>query len=174
MRVLEEKKVIPINGKQQSVEFRLITASNQDLRKRVIEKKLREDLFYRIYFGKLEIPPLRERIEDLQPLIDLFCQRKNWYIPWKDKIYAVARTFHWPGNIREFNNFLERLYIFYPDRKPTSAQILEIIQLGSLENISEEENNQKEEILSALAATHYHVTNAAKKLGISRATCIVK
>ena len=170
LRVLEEKKVIPINGKQQSVEFRLITASNQDLRKRVIEKKFREDLFYRIYVGKLEIPPLRERIEDLQPLIDLFCQRKNWYIPWKDKIYAVARTFHWPGNIREFNNFLERLYIFYPDREPTSAQILEIIQLGSLENISEEENNQKEEILSALAATHYHVTNAAKKLGISRAT----
>ncbi|HJF19468.1 MAG TPA: sigma-54-dependent Fis family transcriptional regulator, partial [Enterococcus columbae] len=168
LRVLEEKKVIPINGKQQSVEFRLITASNQDLRKRVIEKKFREDLFYRIYVGKLEIPPLRERIEDLQPLIDLFCQRKNWYIPWKDKIYAVARTFHWPGNIREFNNFLERLYIFYPDREPTSAQILEIIQLGSLENISEEENNQKEEILSALAATHYHVTNAAKKLGISR------
>ena len=175
LRVLEEKKVMPINGKQQSVTFRLITASNQDLRKRVINKQFREDLFYRIYVGKVEIPPLRCRLEDLQPLIDLFCQRKNWYIPWKNSIYEVAKTFRWPGNIREFNNFLERLYIFYPDREPTKEEIYEIIQLGSLNELAEKEanpkeDNQKQAILNALASTHYHVTNAAKELGISRAT----
>ncbi len=175
LRVLEEKQVIPLNGQPQPVDFRLVSASNQDLRKRVLAKEFREDLFYRIYVGKLSIPPLRERLEDLLPLVERFCEKRQWQITWKEQLLQMARTYHWPGNIREFNNFLERLYIFYAEEEPTNEQILELITLGRL---SEKEmrpqesivNEEREEILKALKSQHYHVTNAAKSLGISRAT----
>lgn len=175
LRVLEEKQVIPLNGQPQPVDFRLVSASNQDLRKRVLTKEFREDLFYRIYVGKLSIPPLRERLEDLLPLVERFCEKRQWQITWKEQLLQMARTYHWPGNIREFNNFLERLYIFYAEEEPTNEQILELITLGRL---SEKEmrpqesivNEEREEILKALKSQHYHVTNAAKSLGISRAT----
>lgn len=175
LRVLEEKQVVPLNGQPQPVDFRLVSASNQDLRKRVLAKEFREDLFYRIYVGKLSIPPLRERLEDLLPLVDRFCEKRQWQIAWKERLLQIARTYHWPGNIREFNNFLERLYIFYAEEEPTNEQILELITLGTLsekETKAQEsiENQEREEILKALKSQHYHVTNAAKSLGISRAT----
>lgn len=175
LRVLEEKQVVPLNGQPQPVDFRLVSASNQDLRKRVLAKEFREDLFYRIYVGKLSIPPLRERLEDLLPLVDRFCEKRQWQIAWKERLLQIARTYHWPGNIREFNNFLERLYIFYVEEEPTNEQILELITLGILsekETKPQEsiENQEREEILKALKSQHYHVTNAAKSLGISRAT----
>ena len=174
LRVLEEKQVVPLNGQPQPVDFRLVSASNQDLRQRVLSKEFREDLFYRIYVGKLSIPPLRERLEDLSPLVDRFCEQRQWHLTWKEQLLQTAYMYHWPGNIREFNNFLERLYIFYAEEEPTKEQILELITLGQISDekrdIEEEENKERQEIMAALKEQHYHVTNAAKSLGISRAT----
>lgn len=174
LRVLEEKQVVPLNGQPQPVDFRLVSASNQDLRQRVLSKEFREDLFYRIYVGKLSIPPLRERLEDLSPLVDRFCEQRQWHLTWKEQLLQTAYMYHWPGNIREFNNFLERLYIFYAEEEPTKEQILELITLGQIsdenQDIEEEENKERQEIMAALKEQHYHVTNAAKSLGISRAT----
>ena len=174
LRVLEEKQVVPLNGQPQPVDFRLVSASNQDLRQRVLSKEFREDLFYRIYVGKLSIPPLRERLEDLSPLVDRFCEQRQWHLTWKEQLLQTAYMYHWPGNIREFNNFLERLYIFYAEEEPTKEQIFELITLGQIsdekQDIEEEENKERQEIMAALKEQHYHVTNAAKSLGISRAT----
>jgi len=172
LRVLEDKYVTPINGPKKAVDFRLVTASNRNLKKCVAEHKFREDLFYRIYVGQLTIPPLRERISDLKPLIIEFCKQKNWLIDWKDKIFATAKNYSWYGNIREFNNFLERLYIFYPDQMPTSAEINDLIEAGSLQinTITKTEHAEKQKIEAALKQEKYHISNTAKNLGISRAT----
>lgn len=177
LRVLEDKQVTPISGQPKKVSFRLITASNQDIRKKVIEKSFREDLFYRIYVGKLVVPPLRERIEDLWPLIEDFCKKKNWSISWKNSIFQAAKEFPWPGNIREFQNFLERLYVFYPYTSPSKQQIEELITSTEVEGgnlkLAEREGmkmNIREELKQALEKEHYHMTNTAKRLGISRAT----
>ena len=142
-----------------------------------LAKEFREDLFYRIYVGKLSIPPLREHLEDLLPLVDRFCEKRQWQIAWKERLLQIARTYHWPGNIREFNNFLERLYIFYVEEEPTNEQILELITLGILsekETKPQEsiENQEREEILKALKSQHYHVTNAAKSLGIFKSNTL--
>ncbi len=177
LRVIEDKQVTPIGGQPRKVSFRLITASNQDIRKKVREKTFREDLFYRIYVGKLVVPPLRNRMEDVQPLIDDFCQKKNWSISWKELIFQTAINFSWPGNIREFQNFLERLYVFYPCEQPSQERLVELIT----STVVEEEDavttgkeksriNARQELICTLEKEHYHMTNAAKKLGISRAT----
>lgn len=173
LRVLEDHQVTPISGVAKQVSFRLITASNKKLQQQVSQHEFREDLFYRIYVGQLFLPPLRERLEDIVPLIEKFCQENNWSITWQQKIETAARTFSWPGNIREFNNFLQRLYVFYFDQEPTLDQLNELILSGSLlnvTNLAEEVPEEKREIQLALEQTNYHATNTAKNLGISRAT----
>lgn len=170
LRVLEEKKVTPLSGKPKEVSFRLITASNQDLRQKVKEGKFREDLFYRIYVGKLDIPPLRQRLEDLIPLTQAFCHKKNWKISWQDKIIQEAQNYSWPGNIREYQNFLARLYVFYESEIPSQEQLRELIQTGSLLKEQGEPSSERKKIYQALEKERYHISNAAKSLGVSRAT----
>lgn len=188
LRVIEEKKIVPINGKPCKVSFCLITASNQDLKTLVQQKKFREDLFYRIYVCPVQIPPLRERKEDIRQLIAAFCKKKSWYLNWQEELYDISCTYSWYGNIREFNNFLERLYLFYELQQPTEEQIRQLIEAGALSP-----SNQKKEIdpipsdanhslplrnksteakklQETLESNHYHISKTATELCISRTT----
>lgn len=183
LRVLEDKWIVPIGGEQQrKVSFRLVTASNRDLKELVRKDEFRLDLFYRIYVCPLMIPALRERPEDLKNLISDFCQKKVWPIDWKDDIFEAAKSYSWEGNIREFNNFMERLYLFYGSKQPTIDQIIETIEIGQIRmqeqtnnknprTLSDgEENREANEILNALHRNQFHLSNTAKDLGISRTT----
>lgn len=188
LRVIEEKRIIPINGESRKVSFRLVTASNRDLRVLVQQKKFREDLFYRIYVCPVQIPPLRERKEDIRQLIAAFCKKKKWKLSWQDELYSISCTYSWDGNIREFNNFLERLYLFYELQQPTDTQIRQLIEAGmlsagiqgkaadtflgtakhglSLKSKSEE----AQKLQQVLEQNHYHVSKTAAELCISRTT----
>ncbi|KFN93141.1 sensory box-containing sigma-54 dependent transcriptional regulator [Tetragenococcus muriaticus 3MR10-3] len=170
LRVLEDQQVTRINGLPKKVDFRLITASNQDLKQAVVEQRFREDLFYRIFVGQLAIPPLRERLIDLRPLIQEFCTQKNWRINWQEEIFQAAKNYSWYGNVREFNNFLERLYVFYSSEQPSKQDICELIESGSLQVTDAKANNEKQEIENALEKEKFHISNTAKRLGFSRAT----
>nr|WP_028790782.1 sigma-54-dependent Fis family transcriptional regulator [Tetragenococcus muriaticus] len=170
LRVLEDQQVTPINGLPKKVDFRLITASNQDLKQAVVEQRFREDLFYRIFVGQLAIPPLRERLIDLRPLIQEFCAQKNWRINWQEEIFQAAKNYSWYRNVREFNNFLERLYVFYSSERPSKQEICELIESGSLQETDTKANNEKQEIENALEKEKFHISNTAKRLGFSRAT----
>ncbi|AYW49803.1 sigma-54-dependent Fis family transcriptional regulator [Tetragenococcus halophilus] len=170
LRVLEDKYVTPVNGMSKKVHFRLITASNQDLKRAVSDQHFREDLFYRIYVAQLTVPPLRERVSDIPFLIQDFCEQKNWKIHWQEEIFQVAKNYPWLGNIREFNNFLERLYIFYTREQPNKNDICELIENGRLQKVDAKEKNERQEILDTLEQEKFHVSNTAKRLGVSRAT----
>lgn len=173
LRVLEEKIVTPISGQSQKVDFRLITASNQTLKKKVIEKQFREDLFYRLFVCVLEVPALRERFEDLPQLIKTFCQKKDWQVSDEERIIEVASAYDWPGNIREFNNFLERLYLTKRVGAPSKKELESLIVSGSLYGNLQKEiesNKEKERIEKALEQHHYHLVKTAESLGISRTT----
>lgn len=180
LRVLEDKQVNPINGQGRKVDFRLVTASNQDLRECVLANQFREDLFYRVYVCQVSIPPLRERKEDLETLIRAFCLKKNWVISWQKELVEVAKTFSWPGNIREFNNFLERIYLFYPKQTPTMEEVKKMILMGSVSGGEESleslipdlhsKNREATEIIEALKLNHYHLNQTAASLQISRTT----
>ena len=185
LRAIEEKQVTPIgSNKSYTVDFRIVTATNQDLKTAVCEGRFREDLYYRLYVIPLQIPPLRQRTEDLLPLIESFCQKKKWQITWKRELFDITKHYPWHGNIREFNNFLERLYMFYPIEQPSSHVIKELIEMTTFSapqapsnlrvKIEQEKNiqpkNEAEKILQTLEEYNYHKSHAAKALNMSRTT----
>ncbi|MFW8052310.1 sigma-54-dependent Fis family transcriptional regulator [Vagococcus fluvialis] len=171
LRVLEDKVVTPIGGKEKQVDFRIVTASNKALNQQVQQQLFREDLFYRLVVCHVEIPPLRERPQDLNVLLVDFCQQKNWSINWLDKLTNVIEQHQWPGNIREFRNFLERLYLTYEEETPTTADLWKLLLVGSIQGDLETTIvDEKQQIEEALKVSNYHLINTASLLGISRTT----
>lgn len=178
LRVLENYEVTRIGStKTERVSFRLVTASNQDLRTLVGAQKFRMDLFYRIYVCPLSIPPLRERKEDIYMLMKRYCEKEMWYPRWLSKVYEVAASYDWYGNIRELNNFLARLHLYYADVEPSREDIAQLIDMGTIvsqkrqvqQNVApmSEEEKQLREVLEQ---HHYHISKAAEALGIARST----
>lgn len=178
LRVLENYEVTRIGStKTERVSFRLVTASNQDLRTLVGAQKFRMDLFYRIYVCPLSIPPLRERKEDIYMLMKRYCEKEMWYPRWLSKVYEVAALYDWYGNIRELNNFLARLHLYYADIEPSREDIAQLIDMGTIvpqkrqvqQNVApmSEEEKQLREVLEQ---HHYHISKAAEALGIARST----
>ena len=113
LRAIETKTIQRIGAyKSRKVDFRLIVTTNEDLQQRVEQKRFRTDLYYRINVIPINIPPLRERREDILPMADLFLKefcRKNG----KEKSFSpqmLDNMYHydWPGNVRELKNFVER------------------------------------------------------------------
>jgi len=120
LRVLETKKIRKIGGiSEKKIDFRLIVASNKDLYKMCQEGAFREDLYYRINLSALEIPPLRERVQDIIPLSDNFLEELGRKYG-KNKIfsrqcYESLLNYSWPGNVRELRNLVERMLIISND-----------------------------------------------------------
>lgn len=122
LRVLQEREVMRIGGtKPISINVRIIAATNKDLEKEVAEKRFREDLFYRLNVIPLSIPPLRERREDILPLVHHFMEQLNQrYL--KNKTIApslieVLQQYRWPGNVRELQNIVERLVVISDEKE---------------------------------------------------------
>jgi len=117
LRVLQEKEFSPLgSNKVIKVDVRIIAATNANLENAVKEKTFREDLFYRLNVVRLSIPPLRERISDLalliQHLLEKICERNHKKITGLTQAaFAKLQTYHFPGNIRELENILERAVV---------------------------------------------------------------
>jgi len=114
--VLEERQATRLGStKPYNVDVRIISATNKDLKKMVNQKKFREDLFYRLMVVPIHIPPLRERKEDIFPLINFFLENFNRSLKRKKRILRDALDFlivySYPGNIRELKNLIERLVV---------------------------------------------------------------
>ncbi len=114
LRVLEEREFMRLGGKRSvKVDVRLITATNEDLEERVARKRFREDLYYRIQVVPIQIPPLRERREDIPLLVGYFLQVHCVanHVPLKRLDEAALRAleaYSWPGNVREMQNVVQR------------------------------------------------------------------
>jgi len=127
LKVLEEKKFRRLGSVQERhADIRLITATNKDLLQMVKEGKFREDLLYRLNIMPLEIPPLRERREEIVPIALFFlaqmARQKGYREPLlTDEAESALQSYHWPGNIREMRNVLERAFLLSQDRPITAA-----------------------------------------------------
>ena len=118
LRVIQNKEIERVGGTSViSVDVRIIAATHQDLPEMVRMRKFREDLYYRLNVIPIDIPPLRERIEDLAELIDYFSRKKSLALnigrqfkPSAEEL-AVMKQYHWPGNVRELENVIERALI---------------------------------------------------------------
>ncbi|MGM0445754.1 MAG: sigma-54 interaction domain-containing protein, partial [Bacillota bacterium] len=116
LQVIQEHKVTRIGGvKQIDVDFRLITATNRDLKRMVNEGKFREDLFYRLNVIPIYVPALTERPRDIKPLFDyyteVFSTKYDKEVKFTPDIKSVLLNYNWPGNVREIINLLERLIV---------------------------------------------------------------
>src|SRR5699024_6352255 len=105
LRALQEKKITRIGGKIEiSLNFRIITASNEDIRHLLKQKRFREDLFYRLYVFPITIPPLRDRKEDIKHMIQYYLKENNWFPTWQAQLEDVFTKADWRGNVRELFN----------------------------------------------------------------------
>lgn len=180
LRTLEEGTIKQIGSDQEiKVDVRIISATNRDLPKLIGEKKFREDLYHRINVFDINIPPLRDRKEDIEPLVKyfvkLFAQNKNRTIPQiRREVIEALKNYHFPGNVRELRNLIERALIL------SNKSHLDLSDFNvSLDNhktqpeIEHEQNLNLEEnemmlIKKSLESTNYNQNQAAKLLGISR------
>lgn len=114
LRVLQEKEITRTGGNQSlPIDVRIVAATNKNLEQCVEQKTFREDLYYRLNVLPLQLPPLRERIEDIPLLVDFFIQRANSEFNsavtnCSDNAMALLMHHHWPGNIRELENTIQR------------------------------------------------------------------
>lgn len=116
LRAIQEREIMRVGGSEYiPIDIRIISATNTPLAKAVREGNFRKDLYYRLNVCQLEIPPLRERKEDIYPLCEYFLAKFNAKYQTTKKIAASAwkiiRNYNWPGNIRELENMLERIII---------------------------------------------------------------
>ncbi len=167
LRVLEDGKFRRLGEtKERQAGFRLISATNKNLKNEVENGKFRQDLYYRIKVVTIYIPPLRERKEDIPLLIEHFMKK---YSKEKKALSKKAlknfMDYDWPGNVRELENVISNAIIMSKDRiidmDELPVEILEKKKEGSLKDI------EKECIINALYSTKGNKIKAAKKLGIS-------
>jgi transcriptional regulator of acetoin/glycerol metabolism len=189
LRVLQQRKVTPVGGtKEIPLNIRIITATHRDLLQLVEEGSFRKDLYYRLHVFPIHVPPLRERKEDIPHLVRYFCEKHNWNTEWPDEVLERMMDYHWPGNIRELMNVLERLQILFPCGITDSSQVLNLLDSFDIHHrftapsttesartetptqLTFREKIQKDLMIEALRKTKGNVSLAAKLLDIPRST----
>lgn len=189
LRVLQERQFYRVGGTEPvQIDVRIVTATNRDLEKRIVEGTFREDLFYRLNVVAIEIPPLRERVEDIPDLVQLFTReialQHGKPIPRFDpEVIVTLMNYSWPGNIRQLRNVIERLVILTEgdwirrEHLPPSIQVPRLesevrapLQLHFSRDDHAEPESELQLIENALRTTYGNKAAAAKLLGISRGT----
>src|SRR6266853_5452230 len=180
LRVLQDQEFERLGGTQTlKVNFRLLAATNRDLLQSVKEHEFRSDLLYRLNVFPILLPPLRERREDIRPLVEHFVQkcarRMNKSITSVPKRTMDALIgWDWPGNVRELENFIERSVIL-TQGSVLVAPLTELDPIGTVEKSVDEtlEATEREHILRALRESHGQIggpRGAAARLGLKRTT----
>jgi len=186
LQVIQDKEIMRVGGlKTVPIDVRIIAATNKDLEKMVSEKTFREDLYYRLNVVPINIPPLRERKEDIAPLTKLFLKAYNEKFSDKKKIHQhaidVLTSYTWPGNVRELENIIERLVItadhqwIKPEDLPSYILKKEPDTKLSYEMSLVEAVDQVEKQMIQLAIKKYKTTRkAAEALKVSQPTIVRK
>jgi DNA-binding NtrC family response regulator len=139
LRVLEEGEVERVGGDRRlRVDVRVLSATNRDMRVDIATGRFREDLFHRLNVVQIHIPPLRERREDVPILVSHFIDTLSKLaglraVAIDGSLMARLQQHHWPGNVREVRNTVERLLIFSQGRRPSVALLEELLGEGPIE-----------------------------------------
>jgi len=185
LRVLQDKEIRRVGGKETiKVDVRVIAATNKELEKELSAKKFRDDLYYRLKVVNIDLPPLRERVEDIPELAGFFLNKYNREFGRRIRAIEPAAMkllgeYHWPGNIRQLETVIERAILMNDGDTITLSDIKNELWSGQIEtlfnfDIPDEgmdfENFEKELIRKALAKANGVATKAAKLLGMSYKT----
>ena len=193
LRVLQERTYEPVgSSKSETVNVRVIAATNQDLHSAIRAGRFREDLFFRLNVIPIEVPPLRQRREDIPLLVMHFLEVLNQERGTKiesisDTALEVLCRYDWPGNVRELENLMERITVLrgggdldvedLPEslrRPPSSAPDAENGSNGDSDFRAAVDRFQSDLIRDALARSGGNKKEAAESLGLNRTTLIEK
>jgi transcriptional regulator with PAS, ATPase and Fis domain len=198
LRAIEEKEIVRVGEvKPRKVDFRVIAATNKDMDDLVKDGKFRNDLFYRLNGMRFKLPPLRERKDDIPPLVEHFLKkcavngmkqnricdtRRPPMVPSVDpRVLELLLNYDWPGNIRELENEVKKIFISSKGEPRITPSMCNGILEKLINEVNEEENTEKgnlldqraeyekEKIEKALTKTNGNKTQAARLLGISEA-----
>ena len=185
LRVLEERRFERVGGnKTIETDVRLVAATNRDLKKMVAEGKFRDDLFYRLSVVTVNLPPLRERRDDVPLLVTTFNRQysEENNTPVRDitqEAINLLMAYDWPGNVRELRNTVEQMVVLTRGDRLTVRDVPAAIRSGAdLTKISvvrpgmtmTVEDAERQLIIQALKDTKGNRTKAADKIGMSRRT----
>ncbi len=183
LRVLQEREIIPVGGtKPIKVDVRLIAATNADLEKAVKEERFRADLYYRLNVIPINIPPLRDRRDDIPLLVDHFLKLASEKMGRRKGITKQAMdlliNYDWPGNVRELENIMERAVILEEGDEITVDSLPDKIKnhINSSKKIVMQkakmtlEELDKEYLISVLEETNWQKKKASSILGINAST----
>lgn len=199
LRVLQTKTFERVGGVTPIYsDVRVIAATNKDLERLVKEGQFRADLYFRLKGVEIHLPPLRERIDDIEPLIDYFIKKWIEEKGGKEKYFThealeLLKRYPWPGNVRELKNLIEMLMVmvessmitaqeikkYYPaicEYEPSNSNIINkepymLLNIFGTTNITLRDLKkqiEKELILKALEEANWNITNASKLLGMTR------
>jgi two-component system response regulator AtoC len=183
LHVLEQQKFRRVGGVQEKqVDVRVIAATNKNLLGEIKRARFREDLFYRLSVMPITMPPLRDRREDILPLVQHFITHFNQKLNRRvqgltPKAELLLESYNWPGNIRELRNVIERAIILCAGDRIHASEL----PLGGLEDWTAGPLEEREQLLSLdeveslhiqriLAATGQNLSKAAEILGVTRTT----
>lgn len=175
LRVLQERSVMRLGSDRViAIDTRVIAATNKDLRALVQTHKFREDLFFRLNVLKLQLPPLRERQQDIQTIAQNFLSmyQGNRQLGFDNAALKALTCYNWPGNIRELQNTIERLVAFCRTGTIGAGHIEAVLEKWDSPQpfLLSFHGEEMEEILAALKQAKGNQTAAAKLLGIDRST----
>lgn len=179
LRVLQERTLERVGGEETiTVDVRIIVATNQNLEEMVKAGSFREDLYYRINVISIDLPPLREREEDIPLLahyfLELFSRKNKKEIKGIDNdVYRLLIDYEWPGNIRELENTMERAVVIVRGnmiRREDLPATLQKADEDSPAGGNSLREHEKSLIIKVLTEKNYNISQTARKLGITRST----
>lgn len=187
LRMLQERTIQPIGSNQTvKVDVRLITATNENLQEGISQGHFREDIYHRINEFRIQMPPLRERAEDLALFVNHFIRTSNAELSRKvekasDEVMDIFYRYDWPGNLRELKNVIKRMVLLSPGKIAGKEQLPDemLAALTPAANTGPDlkafqETNEKELITQALMQAKNNKSKAARLLNIDRKTLYYK
>lgn len=175
LRTIESKEIQPLGGRGGiPVDFRVIAATNHDLEQLSAEGRFRQDLYFRLNVGRIHLPPLRERKEDISLLIQHYIVQFNSIFNRKvegfsEEALAYLTAYDWPGNIRELRNTLEAVFVNLPSGAMSTIDLPEPFR-KRMRIAPAATVNDRDHLLSTLLATNWNKSKTAEQLNWSRMT----
>ena len=175
LRVLENKEVYRVGGARRiPIDARIIAATNQSLDDLITAKAFRRDLYYRLNIAHVDLPPLRDRKDDVPLLLTHYIHEMNLRFHrrvqrFTDEAFATLMAYHWPGNIRELRNIVEAAFIQLLGTEETFLDLPAIFQ-HRRQQTAELPEHERDRLLNILWEAHWNKSQAAKRLSWSRMT----
>jgi transcriptional regulator with PAS, ATPase and Fis domain len=174
LRVLQEREFERIGDTRSiKVDVRIVAATNQDLKAKILQSRFRKDLYYRLNVIEIKLPPLRERLEDIPLLSDHFFNRFQHHFnrtidKISDEVMDLFMYHSWPGNVRELEHAIEHAFVLCHGRYILKNHLPNELLSPAPAEASPGFDQERSRVVTALDKTGWNKARAARLLGISR------